>query len=85
MSSKWENGEDTVQVAVPEKLHCLHLAAINMQVVFLAKFPTWEARTSHKLSPGKPTSAVVAGNNGKTSNDFQKLMVALKVFGLSRD
>ncbi len=59
VSSECDNDQDTVQVAVPREVrtdegtlysyvNCLNPAAVNAQVVFLAKFPTREARRSHK-------------------------------------
>lgn len=64
-------------------LNCLSHGTVNVHVVFLANFPTWEARISHKW----PTFLEDLGHQllWPWCHDFQKHMGALKVFGLSKN
>lgn len=61
VSYECDNGQDTVQVAVPRNvttdertlysyLNCLNTAAVNAEVVFLAKMSTLEARCHKRLT-----------------------------------
>lgn len=79
ISSECDNSQDTVQAAVPGGVttdegslysfpNYLHVTAINIQIPFLAKFPTWKFEKISQAShfPGKTRpSAVVAKAGGK--------------------
>lgn len=72
----------TDEGSLHSNINCLSHAAVNVDIVFLANFPTWEARISHKWH-------TFLENLGHQLSwlwccDFQKQMGAKKMFGLSK-
>lgn len=78
ISSECDNSQDTVQAAVPggvttdegssySFLNYLNVTAINIQICFLAKFPTWKFEKISQAShfPGKTRPSAVVAEAGE--------------------